>query len=80
MSAVTIELPELLHSKLREFADASGSSLERLLTSAAAEKLSALMEGDSYLQREASQASREAFERVLAKAPDVEPEDDDKVS
>jgi plasmid stability protein len=74
MSAVTIDLPDSLHSKLRDFAAAEGTSVERLVASAAAEKLAAMMEGAEYLRREAALGSRADFERVLAKAPDVPPE------
>ncbi len=77
MSALTIDLPDSLHRKLRDFAVAEGTSVERLVTSAAAEKLAALMDGVEYLRREAALASRAEFERVLAKAPDAPPESHD---
>lgn len=77
MSALTIDLPDSLHGKLREFAEAEGMSVEQLVTSAAAEKLAALLDGTAYLQREAVLGSREDFERVLAKVPNVPPGSDD---
>ena len=67
------DLPDSLHGKLREFAEAEGLSVERLVASAAAEKLAALLDGAVYLRREAAIASRADFERVLAKAPDASP-------
>lgn len=77
MSALTIDLPDSLHGKLREFAEAEGLSLEQLIASAAAEKLAALLDGAAYLRREAALASRADFERVLSKAPDAPPEPGD---
>ena len=79
MSAVTIDLPDSLHSKLRDFAAAEGTSVERLVVSAAAEKLAALLEGAEYLRREAALGSRADFQRVLAKVPDVPPEPHDAI-
>jgi hypothetical protein len=77
MSALTIDLPDSLHNKLRDFAVAEGTSVERLVASAAAEKLAALMDHAEYLRGEAALASRAEFDRILAKAPTVPPEPDD---
>ena len=74
MSALMIQLPDSLHGKLREFAAADGTSVEQLVAAAAAEKVAAMLEGAQYLRREAALASREDFERVLAKVPSVPPE------
>ena len=72
MSAVTVELPKSLHKKLEELAEKEGFSLEQFLTSAASEKLSAMLQ-TKFLEREAGLGTREAFEKVLAAVPDVEP-------
>ena len=74
MSTLTIQLTDSLHGKLREFADADGTSVEQLFAAAAGEKLAAMLEGAEYLRREAALGSRAEFERVLAKVPDVPPE------
>jgi predicted transcriptional regulator len=76
MSAVTVELPNSLHKKLEELAAREGFSLEQFLASAAAEKLSAMLQTE-FLEREARQGTREGFEKVLAAVPDVEPENED---
>lgn len=76
MSTLTIELPDSLHGKLREFAEADGTSVEQLVA-AAAEKLAAMLEGAAYFRREAALGSRADFERVLAKVPKVPPEPHD---
>lgn len=74
MSALTIQLPDSLHEKLREVAKADGTSVEQLVAAAAAEKLAAMLEGVAYLRREAALGSRADFERVLAMVPNVPPE------
>lgn len=74
MSPLTIQLPESLLGKLREFAEADGTSVEQLVAAAAGEKLAAMLEGAEYLRREAALGSRADFERVLAKVPKAPPE------
>lgn len=77
MSTLTIQLPDSLHGKLREFAEAGGTSVEQLVTAAAGEKLAAMLEGAAYLRREGALGSRAEFERVLAKVPKVPPQPGD---
>ena len=78
MSTVTVELPNSLHKKLEELAEKEGFSLEQFLASAAAEKLSAMLQTE-FLECEAKRGTREAFEKVLAAVPDVEPDNPDDV-
>lgn len=73
MSTLTLQLPDSLHRKIKELAQADGISVEQFLTTAAAEKMAALLTQD-YLRREAALGSRVDFERVLSKVPDVPPE------
>ena len=78
MGALSLRLPESLHQKLGELAEREGISINQLITSAVAEKMSALMT-EEYLGMRAKRASRKRFEAVLAKVPDVEPEEFDRV-
>jgi predicted transcriptional regulator len=78
MGALSLRLPESLHRKLGELAEQEGVSINQLITSAVAEKMSALMT-EEYLHSRAKRASRRKFEAVLAKVPDVEPEDFDRL-
>ncbi|MBC7900743.1 MAG: toxin-antitoxin system HicB family antitoxin [Saprospiraceae bacterium] len=71
MNAITVELPHSLRKKLEELAKKEGFSLEQFMASAASEKLSAMLQID-FLENEARQGSREAFEKFLASVPDVE--------
>lgn len=43
MSTMSLRLPESLHDRLREVADREGISMNQFVTSAVAEKLSALL-------------------------------------
>jgi predicted DNA-binding ribbon-helix-helix protein len=78
MSALSVRLPNSLHKNLKWIAEKEGISINQLISSAVAEKVSAL-ETESYLKTRAARASREAFERALAAAPDVEPEPEDRL-
>ena len=78
MSAISLRLPESLHEKAREVARQESVSVNQLITLALAEKLSALMAED-YLVMRARRGDRAKFEAALAKAPDVEPEEDDRL-
>jgi len=72
MSTLTIQMPESLARQLRECAAAEGVTVDQLLSSAAAEKLSALMTVEQLRQR-ARRANREDFVAFLNASPDVPP-------
>ena len=72
MSSVTIQMPESLPLQIREWADREGVTVDQLLSSAAAEKLSALMTVE-HLRERARRAKREDFVRFLESSPDVPP-------
>jgi hypothetical protein len=72
MATLSLRLPESVHRKLAELAKEEGVSLNQLLSSAAAEKLAALMT-EEYLADRARRASRRKFDTVLAKVPNVPP-------
>ena len=79
MGALSLRLPESLHRKLGEVAQREGISINQLISSAVAEKMSALMT-EEYLEARAKRASRRRFETVLAKVPDVEPQENDRIA
>ena len=78
MSTLSVRLPNSLHARLRELARQEGVSMNQFIATAVAEKVSALMTAD-YLEERAARADRSAFEHVLARVPDVEPEEDDRL-
>ena len=78
MSAVTITLPESLDAKARALAESEQVSLEQLIVLALAEKMSALLT-EEYLGKRAKRASKERFEQAMARVPDVEPDEPDRL-
>ena len=78
MSTISLRIPESLHQHLRELAKQEGTSINHLITTAVAEKISALSTED-YLQQRADRGSRDRFEETLSRVADSEPESYDKL-
>ena len=76
MSTLSLRLPESIHRNLKTLAEREGISINQLINSAVAEKLAALMT-EEYLEQRAARGSRRKLKSVLAKVPDVEPEQND---
>ena len=77
-NVLSLRLPKTLHNQLRELAKEEGVSMNQFVMLALAEKVAALQAID-YLEERAKRGSREKMLAVLAKAPDVEPEEFDKL-
>ena len=73
MATLSIRLPDSLHRHLKDLAKKEKVSINQLVSTAVAEKMSALMTED-YLEALARQEDRAAFDRVLAKVPAVPPD------
>ena len=78
MSTLSLRLPNSLHEQIRQLAKQEGISINQFIASATAEKMTALLT-EVYLKERAHRASREKFQAVLNKVPDVEPENYDKL-
>jgi uncharacterized protein (DUF1778 family) len=78
MSTISLRLPDSLHEQIRKLANVDGISINQFISTAAAEKLAALMTVD-YLEKRAKRGTRRRFEAALKRLPDVEPADDDKL-
>lgn len=78
MGALSLRLPESLHQKLGEVAARDGVSINQWISSAVAEKMSAQLTQE-YIAERAKRASRKKFDAVLARVPDVEPEEGDRI-
>ena len=78
MSTLSLRLPESLHKKVKELSRQENISINQFITSALAEKISALLT-EEYLEKRAKRASREKFEQALTKVADVAPEEFDKL-
>ena len=77
MSAISLRLSESLHRQVRDLAQREGVSINQLISTAVAEKLSALM-AEEYLVERAERGSRQKFNSVLRKVRDIEADSDDK--
>jgi hypothetical protein len=78
MPRTTLRLPSSLDKKVRELAKKEGISINQLITTALAEKLSALMTVE-YLEDRATRGSCRKFDRAMAKVKDAKPEDRDRL-
>lgn len=72
MTALTIRLPDSVHSRIKELALRDGVSVNQFIASAAAEKMASVITLD-YLRTEAAQGRREDFLAVLNRAPEAPP-------
>lgn len=78
MGAISLRLPESIHKQVKELANQDGTSINQFITTALAEKMSALLT-EGYLTERSAQGSRVQFEQALAKVSDQEPEEHDKL-
>ena len=78
MSTLQLTLPQSMREQVEALAQKEGISIHEFITLAVAEKLATLATA-GYLTEHAKRGSREKLLAVLAKAPDVEPEDYDKL-
>jgi hypothetical protein len=78
MSTVNVSIPDSIRRRAETLAHDDGVSLDQFLSTALAEKI-AVLDADTYIRQRAARGSREKFERVLAKVPDVEPEGHDRL-
>jgi HicB family len=73
VSALSVRLPESLYKNAKVDAAQEGVSVNQLISTALAKKLSALATED-YLVLRSKQGSRKKFDAALAKVPEVAPE------
>jgi hypothetical protein len=78
MSTISIRLPESIHTRIKVLAEREKISINQLITTALAEKLSAL-DTEEYLKERAKLGDRSKFEKALSKVADVEPDEGDRL-
>ena len=78
MSTISLRLPRSLHKRVRETADRENTSINQLIVTALAEKLSALLTED-YLGERAARGDRVKYERALAEVKAREPDAGDEL-
>jgi hypothetical protein len=66
MINIRLRLPDSLHQSLRDLAERDNVSINQFITTAVAEKVSALAT-ESYLNERAKRADKRKFKKVLAK-------------
>ncbi|MDQ3132041.1 MAG: toxin-antitoxin system HicB family antitoxin [Acidobacteriota bacterium] len=71
MSVINIDLPDSISQKLNELSE-NKVEIEQFIVVAVAEKL-------NYLQDKAKRANFDEFDKILAKVPNVEAEEFDKI-
>lgn len=76
MSNLNVQLPDSLYKSLQELAKQDGISVDQFIATAVAEKIAALTT-ETYLEELAKRGSREKYQSVLAKVPDIAPEPHD---
>lgn len=78
MSTLSLRLPDSLHNEIKSLAKKEGISINQFISSAVAEKMSALLT-ESYLLKRAEQGNKKAFLEAMSKVPDIEPAQEDKL-
>jgi hypothetical protein len=78
MSTLNLSIPRSLQEQVEALAAREGVSVGEFVSLALAEKVATLATAD-YLAERARRGSREKLLAVLAKAPDVEPEEFDRL-
>ena len=72
MSTLSLRLPNSIHRHIKQIAAGEGVSINQFISSAVAEKISAITTED-YLRQRAEKADRAAFRNILDKVPERTP-------
>ena len=78
MSTISLRLPDSLHKSVRDLAKEDNISINQFVTTALAEKMSALIT-EKYLSERAEKGSKKKFTAALSKVKDIEPDSFDKL-
>lgn len=78
MSTLSVRLPDSIHREVRELAKEDGVSINQFISLALAEKVSSLRTVE-FLKQRAARGSSAHMLAILDAAPDVEPEEHDKI-
>ena len=78
MSTLSLRLPDSLHEEIKLLAKNEGISINQFISSAVAEKMSALLT-EKYLIERAKKGNVQSFYEAMSKVPDVEPDEEDRL-
>lgn len=77
-TTLSLRLPNSLHKQAKRCAEQDGISMNQFIAIAVAEKLASLATVE-YLEERAQRGSKDKFDAVLAKIPDLEPREGDEL-
>lgn len=78
MSTISLRLPDSLHNRVRSLSHKDHVSINQFVSTAVAEKLSAL-ETEDYLNERAKRGSKTKFQKALSMVPNREPLEFDRI-
>ncbi len=78
MSALSLRLPDSIHRHIKEIASKEGVSINQFISSAVAEKISAILTED-YLGRRSKRAKKADLRKILDKVPERKPLPGDEI-
>ena len=78
MTNLNVTVPDSIYQQVATLAQHDQVTLDQFVSTALAEKVSALLTED-YLAKRAVRADRQKFLEVMAKVPEVEPEEFDRL-
>ena len=78
MSTLSLRIPDSLHNEVKSLVKKEGISINQFISSAVAEKMSALLT-EQYLLKRSKRGNKQQFFEAMSKVPDVEPEEMDKL-
>ena len=78
MSALSLSLPDSLHEEVKSLVKKEGVSINQFISSAVAEKISALLT-ESYLKKRSLKGNEASFLEAMSKVPDIKPVDEDEL-
>ena len=79
MSTLTLSLPDSIRRRAEALAETDGITFDQFVAIALAEKV-AVLDAGTYLAARAARGSREKFDDILARVPDVPPEEGDEIT
>ncbi len=78
MITLNAQIPDSLFEQAQDLSSKENLPLDQFVAIALSAQISA-WKAKTYLEKRAKRGSWEKFQKVLAKAPEVEPEDDDRL-
>jgi len=79
MSTLSISLPDSIRHRVEDLAREDGVNVDDFIATVLSQRI-AVADADSYVRRRASRGNAQTMLEILAEAPDVEPEANDRLS